>query len=159
MGCSGTDHLAGLLIYTFIQSQSVTDVTLWAASISLIEKMGVIVSVLFLCVYVLYVCVCQCVCVCGGGWVYDWEITYNAAFPSTTVLPIPHPLPHCISLTYCQMKSSTTHCIVGEEGVWVFAGCFEKLEVTGEKWPCFRLSLIRSPFYPGERELHDKAFG
>lgn len=130
MRCSGTEHLAGLLIYPFIQSQSVTDVTMWAASISLMEKMGVIVCVLFLCV-----------------WVYDWEITYNAAFPSTTVLSISHPLPHCISLTYCQMKSSSTYCIVGEEVVWVFAGCFEKLEATCEKWPCFRFSLIRRPFH------------
>lgn len=55
MGCNGTDHLAGLLIYSFIQSQSVTNVTLWAASISLMEKMGVIVCVLFHCV-------CLCVC-------------------------------------------------------------------------------------------------
>jgi len=63
MGCTGMDHLAGLLIYSFIQAQSVTNVTLWAASISLMEKMGVIVCV---CVCVccssvsVYVCVCRC---------------------------------------------------------------------------------------------------
>lgn len=61
MGCTGMDHLAGLLIYPFIQSQSITDVTLWAASISLMEKMGVIVCVLFL-----YVCVCVCLPVYVG---------------------------------------------------------------------------------------------
>lgn len=95
------------------------------------------------CVSMYCMCVSASVCV----WVYDWEITYNAAFPSTTVLSISHPLPHCISLTYCQMKSSSTYCIVGEEVVWVFAGCFEKLEATCEKWPCFRFSLIRRPFH------------
>ncbi len=63
------------------------------------------------------VCVYQCVCVC----VCNWEITYNAAFPNTTVLSIPHSLPHCISLTYCQMKSSNAHCIEGKKGVWVFS--------------------------------------
>lgn len=61
MGCTGMDHLAGLLIYSFIQSQSVTDVTLWAASISLMEKMGVIVCVLFLCA-----CLCVCLLVYVG---------------------------------------------------------------------------------------------
>lgn len=91
MGCTGTHHLAGLLIHPFIRSPSVTDLTLWAASISLIEKMGVIVCEPVCC------CACQCVCGCKtekSHIMQHFPIPLSLTHPVTPLLRFSYILPN-----------------------------------------------------------------